>query len=464
MPATHVSQIETSISRLPQSAYRTPRASGDNYRRILSDSQAVADTSRNFEDDSGYDAGSDLANDIWAVTNDVSLPLTPDFCFQDAPYLIHDILGGYSVSGPDGGLYTHVQTPQSMNTSRQLPCRTILKKYGGIGLYRFDDMVAESLTISGGKGANRIKMSAQYRGSGKYEVDPAAYASPAIVADREWAVGGQAFVRLNQTTFGTAQVETATAAGTISGAGNATVVVTSAALTGSPITVSVAVANSDTAAAWAAKVRTALRANSVIASAFIVSGSSTSIVLTARVKAANDATLNISLDNGTCTGITTAATSTNTTAGVVGDYQSNTCDLESWSLQLNNPAADDGYRQCSEFFEAGNPKSGAIRSEYLVGKRDYMLDFVVRMQSTDKNRGWMNAGAELTLEIPIVGIEANDFSTRITHDKVRIIEAKEVTGAGGDFIGMSVKAKLMATSGAIGLTITTVNNVASYTS
>jgi hypothetical protein len=59
---------------------------------------------------------------------------------------------------------------------------------------------------------------------------------------------------------------------------------------------------------------------------FTVGGSTTAISLTRLATdtvddlsfyAANDATLNISLDNGTCTGITTAATSANTTAGVL---------------------------------------------------------------------------------------------------------------------------------------------------
>lgn len=128
---------------------------------------------------------------------------------------------------------------------------------------------------------------------------------------------------------GTAQVETATAAGTVSGAGNASVVVTSAGMTGSPLTVSVAVAASDTAAVWAGKVRTALAANTVIAARFAVSGTSTAIILTRRpttsipvgsttvdILPGNDTTLNIALDNGTSTGITPAASSANTTEGV----------------------------------------------------------------------------------------------------------------------------------------------------
>ena len=131
-------------------------------------------------------------------------------------------------------------------------------------------------------------------------------------------------------TAGVAQVETATAVGTITLAGNATVVVTAAGMTGSPKTISVAVALNDTAAQWAAKVRTALAADAAVAALFDVSGTSASIILTRKpvktytigmtsvpLYAANDSTLNISLDNGTCTGITTAATSANTTAGVL---------------------------------------------------------------------------------------------------------------------------------------------------
>ena len=123
-----------------------------------------------------------------------------------------------------------------------------------------------------------------------------------------------------------AQVGTATAVGTITLAGNATVTVTAAGLTGSPLALSVPVTLSDTAATWAGKVRTALAANAAIAAMFTVGGTTTAISLT-RIAAddygvANDATLNIALANGTCTGITNAATSTNTTTGAVasGSY------------------------------------------------------------------------------------------------------------------------------------------------
>jgi hypothetical protein len=123
---------------------------------------------------------------------------------------------------------------------------------------------------------------------------------------------------------GTAQVETATAAGTITASGNASVTVTSAGMTGSPLTISVPVVLGDTASVWADKVRTTLAANATIAARFTVGGTTTAISLTRLsatvgglpIRSANDATLNIALANGTCTGITAAPTSANTTAGV----------------------------------------------------------------------------------------------------------------------------------------------------
>jgi hypothetical protein len=101
-------------------------------------------------------------------------------------------------------------------------------------------------------------------------------------------------------------------------------------MTGSPKTISVAVLNGDTAATWAGKVRTALAADAAVSALFTVGGTTTAISLTRKATAtytvgsvsvplyaANDATLNIALDNGTSTGITPAATSANTTGGTL---------------------------------------------------------------------------------------------------------------------------------------------------
>jgi hypothetical protein len=126
---------------------------------------------------------------------------------------------------------------------------------------------------------------------------------------------------------GSAQTITATATGTVTTAGNATVVVTSAGMAGSPKTISVAVALSDTPTLWAAKVRTALTADTAVGGRFTVSGSTTAIILTRKpssiltlgdithhVHPATDATLALTLANGTSVGIT--STSGTAVAGV----------------------------------------------------------------------------------------------------------------------------------------------------
>lgn len=119
-------------------------------------------------------------------------------------------------------------------------------------------------------------------------------------------------------TQGTAQVETAVIVGTVggSGAGNVTVTVTSPLLPSSPKAISVAVANNDTASQVATKIRTALNADPEVGDHFDVGGSAANVSLTAKVAAANDATLNIAYANDTSSGLTNDATSDNTTAGV----------------------------------------------------------------------------------------------------------------------------------------------------
>jgi hypothetical protein len=131
---------------------------------------------------------------------------------------------------------------------------------------------------------------------------------------------------------GTKQVETATVVGTVTTAGNASVVVTSASLTGSPKTYSVAVALGDTASLVANKIRIALAADTVLSALYTVSGSGADVVLTSIKALANDSTLNIAVDNSTCAGLTTEASSANTTAGVAAETATLTASATEASL------------------------------------------------------------------------------------------------------------------------------------
>jgi large repetitive protein len=111
-----------------------------------------------------------------------------------------------------------------------------------------------------------------------------------------------------------------TTAGVAPGDGNATIMVTAAGMNNTPKTLNVAVVAGDDASTVAGKMRAALTADSDIGAPvggfFTVSGSGADIVLTKNTAAADDGSLNIATDNGTCTGLTPEPTSANTTAGV----------------------------------------------------------------------------------------------------------------------------------------------------
>lgn len=134
-------------------------------------------------------------------------------------------------------------------------------------------------------------------------------------------VGGGPLTKAGVPTTGVAQVETAAIVGTITLDGDAALTITSALVTGSPLAVSVAVLEDDTATLVAAKAAAALNATAAVSAHYTASSSVANLILTAKKSAANDATLNIAYDNDTCTGLTPDATSNDTTAGTKGDYR-----------------------------------------------------------------------------------------------------------------------------------------------
>lgn len=132
-------------------------------------------------------------------------------------------------------------------------------------------------------------------------------------------------------TAGTAQVEsvTITAAGGATSNGNLALVLTADGLTGSPLTVNVALTTTahTTAALIAAACRIALNANTAVAALYTAGGTGAAVTLTRKptssftvpdgtleLYAANDSTLELVVP--TALGVT-GATSSNTTAGVV---------------------------------------------------------------------------------------------------------------------------------------------------
>ena len=140
-----------------------------------------------------------------------------------------------------------------------------------------------------------------------------------------------------------AQVETATVAGTVTQSGNATVVFTSAEID-KELTISVEVLEDDTATIVALKIANVLNRNEIIADKFSISASGETIVITQKECIGNDITLNLSIDNDTCTGLTTAASSANTTAGVAvtisSQYEYKTLAFNGkWSVNMSGGSA-----------------------------------------------------------------------------------------------------------------------------
>jgi hypothetical protein len=113
---------------------------------------------------------------------------------------------------------------------------------------------------------------------------------------------------------GQTEAITAVVPANITSGGNARCVVTAAGLSGSPVTVTFAVALNDTAAQVAGKARVALAANAAVAAFFTVGGEGAEIIITAKTIAANDATMNFTLEDVTSAGITEDVASTDVIA------------------------------------------------------------------------------------------------------------------------------------------------------
>jgi len=173
--------------------------------------------------------------------------------------------------------------------------------------------------------------------------------------------------------IGTAQVETATVVGTITTAGDASVVVTAAGMTGSPVTLSVAVALNDTATLITGKIRTAMAANAGIAAWFYIGGTGADVVLTRKSAAANDANMNISVTTGTAVGITDDTSSADTTAGVA----SSVADMNDYRIVTREEATTTDYTVytlANKPVRTGTDKFFVFSNNDIVDAANYTLD------------------------------------------------------------------------------------------
>jgi Bacteriophage tail sheath protein len=221
---------------------------------------------------------------------------------------------------------------------------------------------------------------------------------------------------------GVAQAETATVLGTIgaAGAGNAKAVITAAGMAGSPKTVLAAVANNDTAAQVAGKIRVALAADAAVTALFAVGGANADVSLTRITPAANDATLNIAIDNDTSTGLVAAPNSANTTAGVAPGVNTLKIDAKYPSSRVDIKYVIEDGSQADTF-------KLTLRS-VLLGNRKETFDNL-KMDADSINL--VNQKSKL------VDLTDLNSATAAPNDIPKITASTALAGGNDDFAGLS---------------------------
>jgi len=187
--------------------------------------------------------------------------------------------------------------------------------------------------------------------------------------------------------YGIAQVERAVVVGTITGSGNTTFTVTGAGITGSPVAVTVAVVSGDTPIIVAAKAAAAINLNAAISALYRASSDGVNVLLTRKLAAANDSSLNIAYTNAGATGLTPDATSDDLVAGVnyatlvdiinYPDLGSTPSKLDTTDLsQTTFKTSILGLQEIPDLtFECNYDLTDYLAIELLTGKYCFRLEF-----------------------------------------------------------------------------------------
>jgi hypothetical protein len=155
-----------------------------------------------------------------------------------------------------------------------------------------------------------------------------------------------------------------------------------------------------------------------------------------------------------------------TIASLTDNYQ---CAVESWEWVFTNNPVDEGFRDCSANYEANNPHSGQIRSEYLTSEYQWKFNCTVRLDTGHNARTMMRNGDLITISTGIESTEllsddATNPSLTLTDSNAKIVRIKDTMQDKG-FILREINCELKAfkTTGQMSTTAELINDVASYT-
>ena len=200
--------------------------------------------------------------------------------------------------------------------------------------------------------------------------------------------------------------------------------------TGSSSIITAGVAPDD-ASAVADTIRICLALYTDITDFFTISGAGAEVILTAKSEAADDTTMNIAIDNGTCAGLTPAPLSADTTPGVAPDDAAAIAGKIRTALGLDVDV--------SAFFTI----SGADANIILTAKAEAADD--VTMNIAIENDTCAGITEDLVSDDTTAGVAPDDASA--VAEKVRVALAADadvgaffdVSGAGADVV-LTVKA------------------------
>jgi hypothetical protein len=140
----------------------------------------------------------------------------------------------------------------------------------------------------------------------------------------------------------------------------------------------------------AGKIKTAMGNNANIDAYFTIGGSNAEIILTRKTAAANDATMNVSIDNDTCSGLTAAPTSVNTTAGVAFDS------INSVATKIR--AALNNDEDVSDFFDVGGSGANVLLTAKEPDTNDASM--AMALQDADSTGVTVGASGNTTAGVP----------------------------------------------------------------
>lgn len=142
--------------------------------------------------------------------------------------------------------------------------------------------------------------------------------------------------------------------------------------------------------------------------------------------------------------------------------------LETWELSIqNNLLADEGYRPGAGVFQdSGDPDSGCIRTECLLGQRAYNFNLTARFNSQDEELTDLLNQTDVDVEIELTGPEiesGQNYSLLLKASKCKVGQVGLADSNGIVTVQIQLPVLFDVGTGK-SLEITLVNDVTSYTS